>query len=98
MGSALSCEHGEKGPEKISDFKDITDRRSEDLAVGPREPGVHPPNHPLRTAVYAPFLQDVLHTAPLKTRDWGVVLAFALAPVGAVELAKLGRRAIRPSP
>ena len=49
-------------------------------------------------AVYAPFLQDVLHTVPLNTRDWGTVLAFALIPVVIIELVKFVRRAVRPSP
>ena len=42
-------------------------------------------------AVYTPFLQAVLHTAPLTAADWGVVLACSLAPVGVVELVKLGQ-------
>ncbi len=46
-------------------------------------------------AVYAPFLQAVLHTTPLTGADWGVVLACSLAPVGVVELVKLGQRAAR---
>lgn len=49
-------------------------------------------------AVYLPFLQTVLQTAPLTAADGGVVLAFSLAPVGVVELVKLGRLALRPSP
>ena len=49
-------------------------------------------------AVYAPLLQDVLHTVPLNTRDWGTVLAFAVIPVVIIELVKFVRRAVRPSP
>jgi Ca2+-transporting ATPase len=45
-------------------------------------------------AVYWPFLQAVLHTAPLTATDWGVVLALSLAPVAAVELIKLGQRLV----
>jgi Ca2+-transporting ATPase len=41
-------------------------------------------------AVYAPILPTVLHTAPLNGADWALVLACALAPVGVVELIKLG--------
>lgn len=48
-------------------------------------------------AVYAPFLQAVLHTTPLSATDWGVVLACSLAPFGVVELVKLGQRT-RPAP
>ena len=44
-------------------------------------------------AVYTPFLQGVLHTTPLTAADWGLVLACGLAPVGVVELVKLGQRA-----
>jgi Ca2+-transporting ATPase len=44
-------------------------------------------------AVYAPPLQAVLRTTPLTGADWGVVLICALAPVGVVELVKLGRHA-----
>ena len=44
-------------------------------------------------AVYMPFLQTVLHTVPLNVADWGLVLACSLAPVGVVELVKLGRHA-----
>jgi P-type Ca2+ transporter type 2C len=40
-------------------------------------------------AVYWPFLQRVLHTAPLTAADWGLVGACALAPVLVVELVKL---------
>ena len=43
-------------------------------------------------AVYAPFLQTVLHTTPLTLADWGLVLACSLAPVGVVELVKLAQR------
>ena len=49
-------------------------------------------------AVYAPLLQAVLQTTPLTAADGGVVLACALAPVGVVELVKLGRRAVSPPP
>ncbi len=44
-------------------------------------------------AVYVPILQAVLHTTPLTVADWGVVLGLSLAPVGVVELVKLGQRA-----
>jgi Ca2+-transporting ATPase len=44
-------------------------------------------------AVYVPFLQAVLRTTPLTGADWSLVLACALAPVGVVELVKLGQRA-----
>ena len=47
-------------------------------------------------ADYTPFLQAVLRTAPLTFADWGVVLACSLAPVGVVELVKLGQRASSP--
>jgi P-type Ca2+ transporter type 2C len=43
-------------------------------------------------AVYTPFLQGVLQTVPLTTADWGLVLVCSLAPVGIVELVKLGQR------
>ncbi len=43
-------------------------------------------------AVYTPFLQSVLRTTPLTAADWGVVLTCSLAPVGVVELVKLGKR------
>jgi P-type Ca2+ transporter type 2C len=49
-------------------------------------------------AVYVPFLQAVLHTTALTVADWGVVLACALAPVGVVELVKLGQRASGAAP
>ncbi len=49
-------------------------------------------------AVYASFLQTVLHTTPLTGSDWGLVLACSLAPVGVVELVKLGQRASSPPP
>jgi P-type Ca2+ transporter type 2C len=39
-------------------------------------------------AVNWPFLQGILHTAPLALIDWAVVLAFSLAPVVVVELVK----------
>jgi Ca2+-transporting ATPase len=32
-------------------------------------------------AVYVPFLQRVLHTAPLSWQDWGIIVAFALPVV-----------------
>ena len=44
------------------------------------------------SAVYWPFLQRVLHTTPLSAADWGLVAGCTLAPVLAVELAKLARR------
>jgi Ca2+-transporting ATPase len=43
-------------------------------------------------AVYVPFLQAVLRTAPLGATDWGVVAAGSLAPVAVVELVKLAQR------
>lgn len=43
-------------------------------------------------AVYGPVLHTVLRTTPLTGADWGLVLACSLAPVGVVELVKLGRR------
>ena len=49
-------------------------------------------------AVYTPFLQTVLRTTPLTGEDWAVVLACALAPVGVVELVKLGQRAAGRAP
>ena len=44
-------------------------------------------------AVHVPILQAVLHTTPLTVTDWGVVIGLSLAPVGVVELVKLGQRA-----
>jgi Ca2+-transporting ATPase len=41
-------------------------------------------------AVYAPFLQAVLHTTPLGVDDWLVVLGCALLPLAVVEVVKLG--------
>ena len=49
-------------------------------------------------ADYAPFLQTVLRTTPLTGGDWAVVLACSLAPVGMVELVKLGQRVSGPRP
>jgi Ca2+-transporting ATPase len=39
-------------------------------------------------AVYWPFLQTVLHTAPLTLADWGLVAVCSLAPVAVVETVK----------
>ena len=47
-------------------------------------------------AVYWPFLQGVLHTAPLSVADWAAVLGLALAPVVVVELVKLAQRLAAP--
>ena len=44
-------------------------------------------------AVYTPFFQGILHTVPLTATDWVLVLGCSLAPVGVVELVKLGQRA-----
>ena len=44
-------------------------------------------------AVYAPFLQTVLHTTSLTGRDWAVALGLSVIPVGVVELVKAVRRA-----
>ena len=46
-------------------------------------------------AVYTPFLQGVLHTVPLTASDWGLVLACSLAPLGVIELVKLGQSMYR---
>ena len=39
-------------------------------------------------AVYVPFLQSILHTAPLDARDWGLVAGCALLPLGVIEIVK----------
>jgi len=39
-------------------------------------------------AVYVPFLQDALHTVPLRLEDWGVIAAVALPIFLAVEIYK----------
>jgi P-type Ca2+ transporter type 2C len=39
-------------------------------------------------AVYWPFLQTVLHTAPLGVADWALVVGCSLAPVAVVEVVK----------
>ena len=44
-------------------------------------------------AVYTPFFQGILHTVPLTATDWVLVLGCSLAPVGVVEVVKLGQRA-----
>lgn len=44
-------------------------------------------------AVYAPFLQTVLHTTSLTGRDWSVALGLSVIPVGVVELVKWVARA-----
>ena len=43
-------------------------------------------------AVYIPVLQVALHTAPPSARDWAVIAAAALAPMGVVELVKVVQR------
>ena len=43
-------------------------------------------------AVYVPFLRTILHTVPLRARDWGVVVGCALLPLLVVELVKLIQR------
>ncbi|MEJ7590022.1 MAG: HAD-IC family P-type ATPase [Planctomycetaceae bacterium] len=43
-------------------------------------------------AVYLPLLQRVLHTVPPTLADWGVITAFSLMPVAAVESVKLIQR------
>ncbi len=48
-------------------------------------------------AIYIPLLQRVLHTTPLATADWAVIVACSLAPVAISELVKLVRRAVLPS-
>jgi Ca2+-transporting ATPase len=45
-------------------------------------------------AVYWPFLQTVLQTAPLGGADWALVGACSLAPIAIVEVEKLVRRLI----
>jgi hypothetical protein len=42
--------------------------------------------------VYWPFLQTVLHTAPLTLADWGLVSVCSLAPVAVVETVKFVAR------
>ncbi len=42
-------------------------------------------------AVYVPPLQAALRTVPLTATDWGIVAASSLAPLGVVELVKLGQ-------
>jgi Ca2+-transporting ATPase len=44
-------------------------------------------------AVYSPFLQTVLHSAPLGGADWALVIGCSLAPVGIVEIVKTVARA-----
>ena len=45
-------------------------------------------------AVYLPLLQNVLHTVPPTTSEWGVIAGCSLLPVVVVELVKLIRRIV----
>lgn len=47
-------------------------------------------------AVYAPFLREVLRTAPLTAADWGLIAVSALAPLAVVETVKAVQRAAAP--